>query len=394
MKLVSQSFCTHILFLTLFLGLMGLNATPVQAQVSIDIGGGLSISVSRGADDPEGDGYAYGEYSTCAQVRTSDGEGGISGGTAGFQAYDGEFCASGGGQSFCGATVSHTYECAGAALGGVLGPSHLATEWPAFEPDPEEAAEWTQEDWAAFNSSTSRDEFRGRAGDDQALWMDAYGICRWIDKTDAVSAAVGNLDPIFVPAGSEAEYRTFHGAPASDPSGGFDFVPGIPEQVPMEPCCRPITVTVCGVPLNTGYQVMGEQVQVFTGWGAATLTCQGNNDWRLDGVSGICGLDSNGDSGPDSGGGGVGGESNGGYSNPDTGGQISQDTWDGLDSDVQSELSDAGYGSDPSVNGDDAQGREDIEAAEAAVETEEMAEEQIEQAEEAEEEANEDDDDP
>lgn len=339
---------------------------------------------------------------SCADVRSTDADGNIIGGTAGFET-EGEACFSGGGASYCFEPVSYTFDCAGVQ---VLGAADIS--WAPYDLLPEDADLMTDDEIYDFYKISTRDSQRGRAGHTHELFMNAHGICRAIDNTAA------GTEPVFMSVKTAAEWRTVHGVPASgDPNGGYTKYSNRSDvEVDMTVCCAPVITSVCGVETTTGYAKVGEEVQVFGSGGLATLKCVGNNEYQTMGVVGICGGygGGGGDSMASTGG------STGGYANPSNGGSISAADWGGLSAEAQASLSADGYGPS-SVDATNSQGAADCEAAEtqaaedaeaeaeaaaeaaAAAEAEaqaaaEAAEAAAEAAQAAEDAADDDDDDP
>lgn len=312
---------------------------------------------------------------TCADVRA----GGFTGGQAGFIAGEAPCFYSGGGVEFCAQAQDYTFECAGISISD----AEPTLKWPAFDA-PEDAQE---EDIIAYNTLTTRDATRGRAGHTHALFMDQFGVCRTIDNT------AQNAGPVYVPVRTEEEWRAIHGVPAGgDPNGGFTHFANNPNfPATMDVCCRPHAVSICGSTLSSGYLRVGETASLWAGGGFGTVTCTGNNSMSATSVVGICGGGGSSSSGSSSSGGGEGGGggaappsggSAGGYYNPSNGGAISQNDWNSMSSAAQDIASSQGYG--PSeVSSTNSQGAQDSAAAEAQAEEEQATEEATAEAEEA-----------
>lgn len=337
---------------------MALVALPTSQALADDheFGGPGPADPDSGLSGP----FNVGTLRTCSDVRTMDDDGNFVGGTAGFTANSEGGCHSGGGETFCAEYSSFEYECAGASLFNTEDGAY-DLEWAAFDP-PE------GEDASEYAFTTTRNENRGRAGNDMPLFMNEHGVCRMIDKTETGGGAALATDPIFIGVATEAEWRSFHREEAGAPPASQPNTAPNLDQVPMEVCCAPAIITICGAALGTGYAPEGVQVVLYNGFASARATCVDNNEWRIDSVEGVCGWEGRGDTG----GGGVGGQSDGGpmggVSNPDTGGQISADDFSGMSAEAQAGLSDAGYSNDPSVDSTNAEGQAAAEAAEAEAE--------------------------
>jgi hypothetical protein len=329
----------------------------------------------------------FGEITKCESVWNKSDKS-INGGKAGFTPPSQDVCFSGGGSSFCVDMSSYQsdYLCAGADIIEGTGLDYL---WTSF--DPGESDELNETQTVDFYSRTTRDAARGRAGHDMALYMNAFDVCRQIDNS------AKSLPPVFMGALTEEEWRTVHGVPAggnpnraSEGGAGYDvYANDASISVGFQTCCAPVVVNVCGVPLNTGYGVVGDIATMHVRDGgifaSAQIQCVGNNDWRMRGIEGIC-------SGSTGGGGGGGGGGATGYSNPETGGEISAE-------DAAAGGVPDGYNADASVENTNAQGAADQrEAREAAAQeakeaAEAAAKAAAEAAEQAAKDAESDDDD-
>lgn len=279
----------------------------------------LYSGVSANFDTPDKT-QPVGTLVSCDDIRVNDGKQ-IKGGTGGLQA-GGKGCYTGGGKSFCADMTSYTYECAGLNI-----ISATDVQWRDFDADEDEEEEVQN----LYYQITTRDEHRGRAGYDIPLFMNAFGICRKIDNTNA------EINALFMGAKYEDEWRTVHGVPAGgNVNGGYTHYSNDSEiPVPMSICCAPVILEICGNRVKTGYAQMGEQATIWGSNGHGVVECVGNNNWQTISVSGICG---------------GGGESpqpdntpSGGFYNPNNGGEISPDTWQNLDRSVKDVLKSQGY---------------------------------------------------
>ena len=339
----------------------------------------LSFGVSAQTTIISSGGNTVGTLTTCAQIKTT-GPNGITGGTAGFQAAP-QTCLTGATSTHCGGgpSFNYTYQCAGAVFVSPPGASTLppgqdyalsysAYDAPASATTPSAIAAHNAVTSIATQPGTDLPE-RGRAGDDAPLFMNAHGVCRMINKTDTVNPAALAVDPIYVGTATEDEWRSVHGAPSGNPNGGHTSVPGSP-SVEMAACCAPRLIEICGQQIGTGFIPTAtaaapnrNRVQVYSDFGVAEVECTANNTLQIVDVIGVC----NGSGVPSGGGGGFGGGGSiGGYSNPATGAEISRDTWGGLSTDAQADLSSQGFSADPSVDATNAEGQEAADAAQAA----------------------------
>ena len=261
----------------------------------------------------------------------------------------GDDCFSGGGQSFCTnydeIADGAQFLCASAAVTNDDAPT---VAWPAFDPPHQMLADMTEEDIEDFYQNTTRDNERGRAGLDNPLYMNQFGVCRMIDNT------VGNSDSVFVGVRTPGEWATVHGTSSAAPNAGFgEFADNAALNVDMAVCCSPAIVTICGVENAIEYGPVGTVAMLAAGGGYAEVTCQSNNNWVVTMQDGICG------GGPGGGGGANGGGT--GYHNPATGGTIS-------DLDAAMNGVPDGYSQVSRDVNTNAQGRADMEAAAAAAE--------------------------
>lgn len=276
---------------------------------------------------------------SCGSVRNQESNTRIVGGTAGLTGASGESCYSGGGQSFCtGAYQNRPYECAGLDI--LLGTPVVET-WSPFDVE-EGELEKNQED--LFYGVTTRDDNRGRAGRETALFMNKFNICRRVDNS------ASTIKPVFMGVSTEEEWRTVHGVPAGGNSnrqteggsGYNSYSNDATIPVGFQTCCSPVAVEICGTRLETDYAVVGETIEVWGGNGRGSMRCAANNTWVAVSAAGVCGEGpSDPRTGPDP-------SNNSGFHNPNSPpgsavGHISADQWSSLPSQVQNVLMDQGY---------------------------------------------------